>query len=538
MMNHIKKALTISNIKQFVLRHKYTLLFILFLLIIAYLQKGRLYGKNVLSVVCVILAICLFAKNRYTQILSILFVIPLAFDAYFAIMYNQSLTVSLVASIMETNMNEATGMLSEAIISASFILLTVIVLLVLSNSELRYNKIPTWFLSSFFAVIFVVALPIHVYLKDKKYKAPDRAYAIPLGLISHIGGYFSHTLVMGNIFTMVEYLNDKITAKQYGLFERIQPSGISLAEESIETPEKLFIVIGESSSRNHYSLYGYERETTPFLNKLRDTDSLIYRNGVSPSCFTREAVPMSLSFACPADLSLFFSQKNIVDLARNAGYETIWISVQEPSIFGETCVGYLASTADVVVYKGEKDCKDLLLIPHLSDLLKSKGKQCFFIHTLGGHAPYDAQITKEETEIFGGKSKTDVYDATVYHTDKFLEKIDSIASHYTSSVIYYYSDHGEIPEKGGHGLKYGGSLQFSIPVLAINRSKTPVDQIINKYIDPESSLINTCNSIYLLSEIMGYTVADSIRQKAVQNTEIVFHSGKQMTLDEVEQMKR
>lgn len=59
------------------------------------------------------------------------------------------------------------------------------------------------------------------------------------------------------------------------------PPLTNLKDNEAGKPTTLVLVIGESTNRQRMSLYGYERETTPNLDKLRD-QLAIFDNVVTP----------------------------------------------------------------------------------------------------------------------------------------------------------------------------------------------------------------------------------------------------------------
>ena len=86
----------------------------------------------------------------------------------------------------------------------------------------------------------------------------------------------------------------------------------------------LVVVLGESTARGHMQLYGYNRETTPLLNAIRDS-LYIYNNVISTDVFTLKSVPKMLT---PMDVN---SKKdkiiNIVEVFNAASYKTLALSL-------------------------------------------------------------------------------------------------------------------------------------------------------------------------------------------------------------------
>jgi heptose-I-phosphate ethanolaminephosphotransferase len=80
----------------------------------------------------------------------------------------------------------------------------------------------------------------------------------------------------------------------------------------------IVIIIGESLSKYHMSLYGYKRDTNPLLKEL---DSLlIFRNVISSATQTRESIIRILTTANIENEKAFFNTGSIITLARDLGY--------------------------------------------------------------------------------------------------------------------------------------------------------------------------------------------------------------------------
>jgi len=59
----------------------------------------------------------------------------------------------------------------------------------------------------------------------------------------------------------------------------------------------IILIIGESSNPHRYGIYGYDKDTTPYLQKLEDNGKLYKSQNVhSTAAQTRLAVPMLVSF--------------------------------------------------------------------------------------------------------------------------------------------------------------------------------------------------------------------------------------------------
>ena len=99
------------------------------------------------------------------------------------------------------------------------------------------------------------------------------------------------------------------------------------------------LVIGESARRDSWSVYGYGRATTPYLDSIKP-ELTLFSNAVADANLTVFAVPMLLTGQAPEQYDLSAVRGNLVDLAKEAGYSTSWLMNQDVGI--STLVGMQA----------------------------------------------------------------------------------------------------------------------------------------------------------------------------------------------------
>ena len=94
-------------------------------------------------------------------------------------------------------------------------------------------------------------------------------------------------------------------------------------------PEVYVLVIGETARACNFGLYGYERNTTPLLDK---TEGLItFTDVLTQSNTTHKSVPMLLSAASAEDYDCLYRQKGIITAFKEAGFHTAFFSNQLPN---------------------------------------------------------------------------------------------------------------------------------------------------------------------------------------------------------------
>ena len=255
---------------------------------------------------------------------------------------------------------------------------------------------------------------------------------------------------------------------------------------------QLVIYIGESTSPLHWSLYGYQRPTTPQLEKLRsDGNLLVFNNVFSTFTHTAPSLLNSLSFR-PLSESLFLpveSQKRIPLPAVLASGKIVnhYISTQTESTAYELLGLTIFSNMPKILNNSLHDHQ--VLLPQLAKIVpsfKNNRSQVVWLHAYAGHAPYlnslplnfsgavdDFYKNQPLNNIIsqdGRKSllrEIENYDSAMTYIDSNIGgAIKQIANLPQPVVLVYFSDHGESPAYGlGHDASRFRHEMFRVPFL-------------------------------------------------------------------------
>jgi heptose-I-phosphate ethanolaminephosphotransferase len=289
------------------------------------------------------------------------------------------------------------------------------------------------------------------------------------------------------------------------------------------------IVIGESTSRTHMSIYGYGRETDPGLERIKN-ELCIFNNVTSPYTHTIPCLRTFLTFATRADSAGFYDKPSLISLFKAAGYETWWLSNQKPLGIFDTEVSAMASEADHVNFIGDslsswtKPYDGSLLAPFESILRKKTKAKVIFVHLIGTHEyfslryPKDFDHFRDSTGIRSPfaldaeKINTiNAYDNAVRYNDHIIDSLITLVKRYTAySYLLYFSDHGEEvydeADKFSHSQWESTSTMYKVPFVlwtsADFRAKDPSRiGILQKQADREYCTENVIHSILQLSSL-------------------------------------
>lgn len=217
------------------------------------------------------------------------------------------------------------------------------------------------------------------------------------------------------------------------------------------------LVVGETSRAMEWSLYGYERETTPRLEKL---DGLVhFTDVVTQSNNTHKSVPIILSAASAEDYGVIYNEKSIVTAFKEAGFRTVVIANQNLTT---SMIGAFYSEADIFMDMSQfktgsylTSLHDGAILPYLEkELTKTEDNLFIVLHTYGSHFNYHERYPKEFAlytpdkaegiRVSYKKELRNAYDNSICYTDYVLGGVvDLLAKANACSSMLYLSDHGE-----------------------------------------------------------------------------------------------
>ena len=290
-------------------------------------------------------------------------------------------------------------------------------------------------------------------------------------------------------------------------------------------PSRIIIILGESFSLNHSSLYGYKRNTNPLLKKqVEDGNLFVYKQVTSPCSHTTAAFKYLLNTyqIGHEDGSPWYEHTNIIEVMKIAGYYTAWISNQsEKGMFDNLPSGHAQLCDEKIFLENEKksDRCDGGLIGKES--AKTRGKNVVFYHFMGQHEKFEERYP-HDYEQFNGKD----YEEYPEHQRKILAAYDnatlyndfvvnSIMDRYKEqdAVVFYFADHGldlfdTDPNYFGHAKAteesqaQGKKIPFMIYVSPVFQELHP--DKIEKMKSATNKAFCTDTFIYAVMDVAGY----------------------------------
>ena len=99
---------------------------------------------------------------------------------------------------------------------------------------------------------------------------------------------------------------------------------------SADSPQNIILVMGESESAAHLKMFGYERDTSPFIGSLKNQPSAIVLPAYSAGMMTAVSLPSFFNAIAHANgfEQISSGKTNMFRLAKEQGYQTYFYSAQ------------------------------------------------------------------------------------------------------------------------------------------------------------------------------------------------------------------
>jgi len=341
------------------------------------------------------------------------------------------------------------------------------------------------------ALIFIQILTYiaYLFLTYKRHAKPTKyKYIILAFLVFFIVDYFGNgataeAFPLKSIQTLGDYLNAKrIENKYLDVKKNATFNAKQIPEFNHNNKETIVIFIGESLRRDRLEYYGYNKPTTPLMNK---EDLIIYKDVVSAANQTINSLKRVFTLAEYLDDSKYWIKPSFIKSFTEVGYKTYWLTNQPVYGEHESEASYIARETDVFIsskntayFKGGKNVVyDGVLLDKYKNIVNNDiKKKVIFIHLLGNHYTYKYRYP-EKFNFFNKKPSKDdkvnllrEYDNAVRYNDDLLSKaLNQLKKIKGEKSFIMFSDHGESlfdnPTTFQHGSSHPSKSEVEIPLI-------------------------------------------------------------------------
>lgn len=410
--------------------------------------------------ICILTNICIkIPLNKYFAVLLLglldfLLLLPSFFVcAHFAI-YHVGISQTAFFAIFQTNLQETL----EFILSQALYILPLIIILSISTCLIFYYL---WhYINLTLPTPKVLTSPLF-YLQ----------ITILIFIVTVIPAFKESKTLIGTAHSVSSYF------KAIDQYQKLHAEYIkTLTLDSTGTTPlpngTILIIIEESKTSIAMSAYNKNLayDTTPWLKeKTADPSFYFITKGYSCYPLTIKALEYALTEESQYTNKDIYHAATIFDIAKKAGYYTIFLSNQPKAGAHDTPVSQIAKTADYAEWADIKYPQN----PHHDDILlkmlqtiPDKDKTFIVLHFLGSHALYRNRYPKNYAHfsIANKKSELSEYYNSLLYSDQILKQIFAYAQanlHLQAAV--YFSDHGESLNYFGHNPDKFDSSMICIP---------------------------------------------------------------------------
>lgn len=311
---------------------------------------------------------------------------------------------------------------------------------------------------------------------------------------------------------------------------RQHPTNPIFAENDTIHPQTIVLIIGESFSKSHSSLYGYQRDTNPLLSKKQESGNLsIFKEVTSPATGTTKTFKYLLTtyqVGNEEQGNKWYDCTNVLESFNLLGYHTTWISEQnETGMFDNLPSGYSKLCNEAIFDKREqKEKYDDFLINAFSPSFRQKS---FIVYHMYGQHPAFSQRYPNSYSHFGSKvnnnreaTKEEIladYDNATLFNDFVVSSImDKYKDH--NAIVIYLSDHAlDLFESSDNhcahanatpeSQKFGKQIPFMI--YQTDQFKEAFPDLCSRINAHTQKPFCTDKLIYTLLDIAGYRFADN-----------------------------
>lgn len=426
------------------------------------------FANLICSVILLLLKLVRLVRNRIARKICIILVdiiiflailLPVFHIGYY-LLSGQVLSAAIVLTLFQTNSSEVI-------------------------SYLKDQNLITWGLGIFgslalcvFVVLFLNRIEKQFDLKNKNRKRSDYIVGAIITVVLTVLGFKAFINIIDNVYTVTVFKQTQSVLKEYSDYKKakvlrsqnlkkLQGLGIKPAKGGVYV-----LVIGESETRDHMNVYGYERENTPWLSEMsKSKETILFTNAYSNHTHTVPVLTYALSEKNQYNNISLKHAYSIMEVAKAAGYKTVWISNQIKYGAWDTPTAEMASTADREIWLNGNVGRTVLtqyydeeIATQISQLNFEKDKNVFIVcHLMGCHGFYRDRYPERFAKFKTLNSKKEqeenvlYYDNSVYYNDFVLEKIyEAIKRNENFKAMIYLSDHGEEPDqmKGHEASKF------------------------------------------------------------------------------------
>jgi lipid A ethanolaminephosphotransferase len=406
------------------------------------------FGLMILAAFNLVLTLLAF-RGVMKPLLTLIFMVS-AGVAYFMSQYGVMIDIGMLRNFAQTNATEVRDLLSIKLL-VYILLLGILPSWLLWKAPISYRRWHRELLSKVLVCAASVAVLGGVALINYQ------------GLSSLFRNHHELRLMVvpsNYIGASASYLREQVVSAQQPFVKVGEDAERNPAWQTHARKSLTVLVVGESARAENFGILGYDRDTTPKLDKEA---GLIAFTDVH-SCGTETAVSVPCMFSNMGrkdyNASQAKNEESLLDVLKRAGLDVIWRDNQSgcKGTCDRVTLQDVSNLKDPVLCTNS-ECRDEILLQGLQHFIDTLDKDTVLVlHQMGSHGPEYFKRYPKEYERFtpvcdsnalnncSRESIVNGYDNTLVYTDHVLSTlIDLLRSNQdkVDTAMLYLSDHGE-----------------------------------------------------------------------------------------------
>lgn len=443
---------------------------------------SMLFAYLMLSIFIWIFPLIFLPKKVYFGIAFLLFLfspLEIVFVRNLGIPMTEGFMESVFRTTYTESMEQITSNFPLLFLLIGLIFIYIFLFLKISNSYLP-KKIRMGIAFLFFAFNGVLFVNMYRIQASENASISFKLVTAYKTTVSKYKKIYPADLLINTQKTLISFQNNKQLRKQ---IEDFTFGAYSNNDKDLE--EVYVLIIGESARYGNFHINGYEKETTPNLDTIKNL--LSFSNVYSGANVTTYSVPMMITRSTPEDLNVQNKEKSILDAFQEAGFYTAWFANQNSNYPVTRRLSTVADKSFTNLFDVQvKDFFDGDILPEFQLAINEKSNKKFIIiHTLGSHFRFTSRYPKafekfkpvmqesgyNDLSSANKEKVVNSYDNSILYTDYFLsEIIRKLNQTSSNTVLLYLSDHGENlfddeNQLFGHGTEKPTKYEYHIPMF-------------------------------------------------------------------------
>lgn len=363
---------------------------------------------------------------------------------------NMGLNIGTFEIIFSTNFTEAAG-----IINPTLLLLFATGALVgsiFTFIRFKYIKIKPYanqiLILTISIVMLIFGLMPEKYLKHEKHKQSIEG-------LTAVGGDLE--ILPEKMYENFYHLARNNIMLRY-MFHKRQTLALPEAEKVNNDESIVVFVLTDALRADHLSINGYERKTTPYMEK---NNFLSFKEMYACETSTTRSVPCLLTdMRRRQERYQFLNEYSVFNVFKAAGYYTSFISAQTAITTADYGQQIVAGDADYVFFNNEYSVgHDIELLKYFDEVMaKDNNHKLIVLQLNGSHWDYNSKFDNDKAlwKPLCGNFALDCpashlknsYDNTIVETDKLLNTLVEKLKD-KNAIIFFSSDYGQSLGEGG-----------------------------------------------------------------------------------------